>query len=175
MIRQPRAHIVVVGDTPAFGKTVAAILTHSDSTARLRHTTYENFIGLLTPRLIRDTDIFLLELWRTYPMGLRAEGMSVAEVLIQRRAVPLVISSLAFGPELDLPWYWDLGSVDTLVQRCQLLGRGAVRPPLAAADGLKTALACYTSKLHGHDTDANTITRESLNMIPTIALRTSNP
>lgn len=73
---------------------------------------------MLSPRLLGGTDLFVLELWRTYPTRLRAEGLAVAEELIRQRARPLVVSPLALGGESGVPWYWDLESEDSLEAPC---------------------------------------------------------
>ena len=119
VVRRP-AEIMIVGDTMAFGTMLAAILKGSElAPVRLRHTTYESFRSMLSPRMIRGTDLFILELWRTYPTGLRAEGVAVAEELIRHRARPLVVSPLSFGSDANLSWYWDVACGDSLSDRCR--------------------------------------------------------
>lgn len=152
---QRAANLLIVGDTPHFGRVVAAILGNGAlGPARQRHTTYEGFRGMLSPRLLGSTDLFVLELWRTYPTGLRAEGLAVAEELIRQRARPLVASPLALGSESGVPWYWDLASEDTLEARCVGLLRGTPKEWMHA-DGrsgrLKDLLGAYLLKPQGHE------------------------
>jgi len=108
---------------------------------------------MLSPRLLGGTDLFVLELWRTYPTGLRAEGLAVAEELIRQRARPLVVSPLALGNESGVPWYWDLGSEDSLGARCAgLLGMAPKRWMHAGGSPgrLKELLGSYLLKPQGH-------------------------
>lgn len=150
VMRRP-AEIMIVGDTPAFGKMVAAILRSGEiETVRLRHTTYESFRGMLSPRLIRGTDLFILDLWRTYSTGLRAEGLAVAEELIRHRALPLVVSPLSFGSETSLSWYWDVASADALGDRCRRLLKSGAIPPMRGAERLNSCLEAYLVKPAGH-------------------------
>jgi hypothetical protein len=152
---QKAANLLIVGDTLHFGRVVAAILGNGAlGAARQRHTTYEGFRGMLSPRLLACTDLFVLELWRTYPTGLRAEGLAVAEELIRQRARPLVVSPLALGNESGVPWYWDLGSEDSLEVRCAGLLRIAPKRWMhgeASSDRLKELLGAYLAKPQGHD------------------------
>lgn len=149
------ANLLIVGDTPHFGRVMAAILGNGTlGAARQRHTTYEGFRGMLSPRLLAGTDLFVLELWRTYPTGLRAEGVAVAEELIRQRARPLVVSPLALGNESGVPWYWDLGSEDSLEARCAGLLRMPPRRGIqgdASSDRLKELLGAYLLKPQGHE------------------------
>ena len=55
----------------------------------LRAMTYENLRALLTPRVMRSTNLFVLDLFRSYSTGLRAEGMAVAQALLDHGDVPL--------------------------------------------------------------------------------------
>ena len=72
--------VLIVRDTAAFVRVIAAILENGGlEAARIRHTTYDGFRGMLSSHLLGSTDLFLLELWRTDPTGLRTEGLAVAE------------------------------------------------------------------------------------------------
>ena len=104
MVRGLAGQSCAVGDSQAFGRTISAI--RSDEAGdrwRIRHVTYEGFRGLLSERLLRETDLFVLDLWRTYPTGLRAEGGAVAEELAKQRCRSLIVSPLCLKLDHRLP------------------------------------------------------------------------
>lgn len=156
--RRRRSEVLIVGDTAAFGRVISAIMESEDlDRPIIRHTTYDSFQGILIPRVLRETDLFVLELWRTYSTGLRAEGLAVAEELIRQRSLPLVVSPLAFAEALDLAWYWDMAARDSLAARCKrLLRNGFVQDAAASAALLllKERLRGYLDKPSGHEVEA---------------------
>jgi len=147
-----------VGDSPAFGRAMRAVIQGGlTGKASVRHTTYDSLRGILTPKLIRNTDLFVLELWRTYSTGLRAEGLVVWEELRRQHALSLIVSPLAVGSETDTPFYWDLASENDLEERCRrLLGGGFRVPSMGSAEQkkLKSLLRDYLAKPAGHDAGA---------------------
>ena len=156
--RRRRPEVLIVGDTAAFGRVISAIMDSEDlDRPIIRHTTYDSFQGMLIPRVLRETNLFVLELWRTYSTGLRAEGLAVAEELIRQRSLPLVVSPLAFADTLDLAWYWDMAARDSLAARCKrLLRNGFMQDPAASAAllVLKDRLRGYLDKQSGHEDEA---------------------
>jgi hypothetical protein len=59
---------------------------------------------------LEQADIFVLGLDRRYDVGLRAEGVAVAESLFKMRKKALVVGSEANADKLKLGFYWDLAS-----------------------------------------------------------------
>jgi hypothetical protein len=151
LVKTQPAEILIVGDTPAFGRTISAIVRGSARQLnRFRHTTYASLRGILSPRLLRETDLFILELWRSYSTGLRAEGLAVREELSKHRVRSLVISPLSLASEVDQAWYWDIGAQETLPHRCErlLINRVGITP--TSDHCLEKWLAPYLAKPVGH-------------------------
>jgi hypothetical protein len=155
--RTRTTQVMIVGDTHAFGKVMSEIKARGGSTvAPIRRSTYERFSGMLTQRMLRETDLFVLELWRTYPTGLRAEGLAVAQELRRLRSKALVISPLFVAGEVNLPWYWDLGATDSVDARCTnlLLSSGQTeRSEELSLAILRNYLRDYLAKPQGHGSD----------------------
>ena len=149
--------VLIVGDTLAFGRVIQAVIESGIRTHTIvHHTTYEGFRAILTPRLIKYTGLFILDLWRTYSTGLRAEGLAVAEELLRQHALSLVVSSLSCAVEGDMPFYWDLASTQDITTRCEHLLQGNLRQASKGAESLgrlKYFLCEYLAKPSGHDTD----------------------
>lgn len=76
--------------------------------------TYADCASMLTPHLLTDTGLFILELLREYPGGLRAEGVTLARRLIKRGKQVLVVSPLYMAEQLNCHMYWDASSTDDL-------------------------------------------------------------
>jgi hypothetical protein len=146
------SEVVIVGDTLAFGKVLASLLNEGvGQPFHIRHATYENFGRMLGPRILRDTGLFVLELWRTYPTGIRAEGLAVAKELAWWKVPCLVVSPLTLGAEVKASWYWDLGSSESLGERCGKLLRARGGFSLGGFDRLDKLLATYLEKPVGHE------------------------
>lgn len=72
-----------------------------------------------------EADLFVLGLERRYDLGMRAEGVTVAENLIRNGKRVLVVGSETSARQVMSPIYWDIGSEGTFLQavgRC-LSGR----------------------------------------------------
>lgn len=82
----------------------------------------------LTPQLLNDADLLIVELLRHYPGGMRAEGITLAQRRFQRRRGFLVVSPLNL-PQFLCPGYWDVSANDSVADRIALL---ASNPSLAA-------------------------------------------
>ncbi len=72
--------------------------------------TYQERTYRLQERRYRETDIFILGLFRAYSEGLRAEALFAAEKMIKPWRKIAIISECAIAGELDCPIYWDMGS-----------------------------------------------------------------
>lgn len=144
--------LLIVGDTPQFGRTVSQILAAGDSLAwSIRHTTYDGFRGMLSPRLLRETDLFVLDLWRSYPTGIRAEGVAVAEQLSRHHSKSLIVSPLSISAEGGISGYWDIASTMPLAQSCDLLLKQGRRKHAAVPEILRKALFQYLAAPAGHE------------------------
>lgn len=78
--------------------------------------TYHESIALLTSRRSEETDFAILELFRIYAGGNRAEGLVLAERWKHQRP-SLIVSPLHVARELACPGYWDPSDPDPLVDR----------------------------------------------------------
>lgn len=68
--------------------------------------------------LVGETDLFILELFRHYPGGMRAEGVTLAQRLALRGKASLIVSPL-YVPALHQLGYWDVACADTLEEHIQ--------------------------------------------------------
>lgn len=59
------------------------------------------------PRLLDECGYFVLELFRNYPGGLRAEGVALGSNLAQRGKRAIVFSPLCIEGRISSPCYWD--------------------------------------------------------------------
>jgi len=150
-----RSGTLVIGDTRAFGRVIRTLLEPIVAqTGPLTETTYDDCRGLLTGRVLQGTALFVLELWRSYPTGWRAEGVAVAEQLMRIGALPLIVSPLSQGAELDALCYWDLGSRDALsdrVARVLRAGGSSARSTREEIESLKWVFRDHLAKPVGHE------------------------
>lgn len=142
--------LLIVGDTPQFGRTISLILEPQNQKWSIRHTTYEGFRGMLSPRLFQETDLFVLDLWRTYPTGIRAEGIAVAEQLARQHAKSLVVSPLSIGRGEGTPGYWDIGSQHSLTQSCLLTMKEGSRSSAVLSRAVKERFSRFLTVPTGH-------------------------
>ena len=114
----PRS-ILIITDKPALGTalTHAARIASSDEDS-VHTMIYRETIALLTPERIRETDFFILDLFREYPGGTRAEGITLARRWMPRTPC-LIISPLYLSAEIGCPGYWDVSATDTLPERIE--------------------------------------------------------
>ena len=142
--------LLLVGDTPLFCQTIAAILSAAaEPSWAIRQTTYARFASILSPRLLQDTDLTVLDLWRRYPSGLRAEGLAVAETLARLGGKALVVSPLALPVRPEDSSYWDLASGVCLPERIRQLLLDTLPAP-GLPDHIKQALAPFQQAPDGH-------------------------
>jgi len=59
------------------------------------------------PRLLDECELFILELFRNYPGGLRAEGVALGNNLVQRGKRTLIFSPLSLSGIISSRFYWD--------------------------------------------------------------------
>lgn len=112
--------------------------------------TYEQREGRLSPTLTAETDLFILGLLRSYPGGMRAEAIPVAEVLIRTGKRVLVVSGGVAPGLRNVAMFWDLASDVSLADRIAGAADGAVN----WQDGLgrlRETFSAYASPpVHGH-------------------------
>jgi len=92
--------------------------------------------------------LFVLDLWRTYPTGLRAEGLAVAEELAKQRCRCLIVSPLSLKLERGPRGYWDMAPGNSLPQACRQVLAGRVGGEDFSE--IKQLLAGYLEKPEGH-------------------------
>lgn len=73
-----------------------------------RRMTYAQCSAMLSTELIEDVDLFLLDLFRSFPGGMRAEGVAMADRMSRQGKLSLVLSPLMLSKEIESPVYWDL-------------------------------------------------------------------
>lgn len=113
--------ILLLGDRPEFGSVVSKLLKEPFPSAHISFATYDVGKGMMTSRRLAGTNLFILDLWRQYTCGLRAEGIATAKILQRRQVAHLIISPLAFSKLSPLPNYWDLASALSLPEKVQNL------------------------------------------------------
>ncbi len=109
--------ILILTNTKALGSALmlAAKAAVKDERA-IFAMTYQESIALLTPQRIRETGFFILDLFRDYPGGSRAEGIVLARRWMPRTPC-LIVSPLYLSRQIDCPGYWDVEANDTLPER----------------------------------------------------------
>ncbi len=78
--------------------------------------TYRDKSARLSGALYQQVDLFILEMFRSYDSGLRAEAIPVAQVLWKNGKKAVIVSGSAKGEQIDSPIYWDLGSRVSLLE-----------------------------------------------------------
>jgi hypothetical protein len=101
---------------------------------------YSQFSSLGTMRRIMETDLFVLELFRRNPGGLRAEGVAMAQKLWRWRKPSLIISPLFLADRLKSPSYWDLASHRSMAESAEWLLEA---PALEGIDRLTPCFARF--------------------------------
>ncbi len=70
-------------------------------------TTYRE-CAIYLPRLIEENSVFVLELLRRCPGGIRAEGVALGESLFARGKTALIVSPLSLSRDIRWACYWDV-------------------------------------------------------------------
>ncbi len=130
--------ILILGDTSLFSQAISGILSNLTPTPwQIQQTTYDRFSYLLSPRFLQATNLIIVDLWRTYPTGLRAEGVAVAETLARFQLKALIVSPLALGVNPQVNSYWDLSSRISLPDCVRNLLREERDPELVLPEKIK--------------------------------------
>jgi hypothetical protein len=110
--------LLVIADTFELGAALVRLIRFGlASQFEGYHLTYENHALFLSRELLEHSSLILLELFRRYPSGIRAEGAVVAEKLAERGARFLIFSFESRGNDIDIPAYWDLACTESLRDR----------------------------------------------------------
>jgi hypothetical protein len=112
---------------------LAVFADHVDSFFMTYHRT------LLSGTLIRQTDLFIVELFETDNVGPRAEGIFAAEKLISLGKRTIIVSGAACSESIRSPLYWDLGDPEELKDRIL----AAIETPLSHASDLNPVKAHF--------------------------------
>jgi hypothetical protein len=116
-------NILIITDNVELGLSIQRVLsTGLSTTAAVFSITYPESKVLLTPRRVEETSFFVLELFRSYPGGLRAEALFLADRW-RKRKPSLVVSPLYLSKELRCVGYWDVAADDMLVTRVERIMR----------------------------------------------------
>lgn len=135
----PRSIVLVITDGQELGRSVQRVIgAHLGNLEAVFGFTYAESLALLTPDRVEETDLFILELFRRYAGGLRAEGVALAERWGRRKPF-LVISPLHLANELGCPGYWDTASADSLGQRVEQI----VNFPRQCIEGFEKVVRCF--------------------------------
>ncbi|MCC7336423.1 MAG: hypothetical protein IT422_15140 [Pirellulaceae bacterium] len=111
--------VLVIG-TDDFGRVIEqSVLTACTVDSFVRHTTWESAMAIWTPRLFQLTDLFILEMFRQYDTGFRAEGLATAALIAEHGAMPLVVSPFEMTEQVGGPrgFIWDACQSDSLADR----------------------------------------------------------
>jgi hypothetical protein len=122
--------IVSIADTEEMARTLDRYLRcHFGSRIESYFMTYGR--NLLSGSLLRQTDLFILELLRRDDIGYRAEGIFAAEKWVPIGKRVLIVSGAAKLAAAELSSYWDLATLESLHERVQRL---LERPPVPVRD-----------------------------------------
>jgi hypothetical protein len=137
-VKQSDYHrLLVVTDREALGDTIVRIAEQLLGRELVLATTYTRCEIQLT-ELVEDNDLFVLELLRQYPGGVRAEGVALAQRLFRRGKAVLIVSPL-FLPDLQTSGYWDVAAKDSLGERLERF----VRNPGLAMEKFNSVMSCF--------------------------------
>lgn len=113
----PDKFILVISDNEALMNSVIRVVkTDIPSGIQCLSLMYSRCTSQL-PNLIPVVDLFILDLLRHYPGGMRAEGVTLAQRLWKRGKPVLIISPLHCAGAKYFPVYWDTASTDSLENR----------------------------------------------------------
>ena len=112
----PISYLILTNTEPLGLSLIRAVRTAAGNDVPAFAMTYAESIVLLNPQRIEETDFFILDLFRDYPGGRRAEGIVLAERWLHRKPF-LVISPLYLAEKISCPGYWDISSSDSLIDR----------------------------------------------------------
>lgn len=135
------ACIVTIADTEELARTLDRYVhCFLGSDIESYFMTYNR--NLLSGRLLRQADLFILELLRHDDIGYRAEALFAAEKWLPIGKRVLIVSCAASSDHLNIPLFWDLSARESLHARITRVLLEPV-PALAQLDGLRVAYKEY--------------------------------
>lgn len=105
--------------------------------------------NLLSGHLLRQADLFILELLRRDDIGYRAEAIFAAEKWLPIGKRVLIVSGTASSAHLNIPLYWDLSAHESLHARITRVLMEPV-PAMTQLDGLRVAYKEYCRPAINH-------------------------
>lgn len=139
MIIAHKKCVLAITDSVEMGFCLQSILSRDfGGRVNVFSMTFAECQTFLTAKRIEETDLFVLELFRSYAGGPRAEGVVFARRLRHRTRF-LIISALHLSKELKCFRYWDTAAEDTLGERA----RDVLNAPDVYADGLDRLEKCF--------------------------------
>ena len=110
-------HVVLIHDQPKLRHLLADLLRGwTKHRVEVEDAGYDVRLPGVWQRWMNEADLFVLGLERHYALGMRAEGVKVAENLIRSGKQVLVVGTEASARHLMSPIYWDIGSEETFLQ-----------------------------------------------------------
>jgi hypothetical protein len=138
-----RTEVLVITERVELGQSIQRLLTqHFAKGVTVFSFTFAESQMFLTPRRIDETGLFVLDLLRPYPGGLRAEGLVLADRL-RWRAPSLLVSPLYLSEGLECMAYWDTSCEDTLAARAERLLSGSE----SSMEGFDRIVDCFERML----------------------------
>ncbi len=86
---------------------------------------------LLSGSLIRQADLFVVELFASDAIGPYTEGLFAAEKWLSLKKRALIVSGNACADQIKNQLYWDLAAADDLCNRIDAVIRSSPFPPSA--------------------------------------------
>jgi len=147
MSKAEDADILLIADSRALLGALDASI-QSGEKMRLSGILWSQTPSLLRPELLRSSSLVVVELFRQYQHGKRAEGVVLAERWAGVTPF-LIVAPRFWANEIDCPGYWDAASEDSIGERVRWL----LANPEAAAenfDQLKERMRQYLAVPRQH-------------------------
>lgn len=122
--------ILILTDGQSLGLSLARLVNFVlGQTHEAYCVTYGEGRQLLSRDLLDAADLVLIELFRSYPAGQRAEGIAVADSLLARSIRCLIVSPIGVAHPPDCDAYWEPPCRDSLSQRARRVLESKPVPP----------------------------------------------
>lgn len=95
--------ILIIG-AEDFGRVMERCLSLVCSSGSfVRNVAWEQSSAIWSPRLFQQTDLFVIEMYRQYTTGFRAEGVATAALILENGALPLIVAPFEIATPVELP------------------------------------------------------------------------
>ena len=138
MINEDVLTVLVLTDTEQLADVLVKIMHRRLPSVSAIAIPFQRCTSQLTPHLLYQADLLVVELLRKYPGGIRAEGVALAKRRLQRERGFLIVSPLSL-PALACPGYWDTTARDGLGDRAQSI----LHDPESAARNFDRVALCF--------------------------------